>query len=344
MGTTHIVTCGTSLKSNAKGCNTPDELFRYVSENPERASAECNALLRLAEGGDEIILVHSATEDGKLCAEVLDRFLQNREFQVKQVELKSWGTGVKELKQKGLRDLVSVVIDEMKPARAKGNEVKINVTGGMKSVVSYATALGLVFHLPVYLMHESYDEVLTIPPLPIEWDFAKLVEAKDLIEYVEQDLRSYDDYLNRKRAYRPEVQSVLESLYMDEEGLAYATPLGFVVLQAFREIASDERNYWFTKDAWATFKKSRSPLRDRYNDLIRAVRRPECAIQAEKKRNAPDILFYPKGPCQEHVAFYELGDGIVVAGLYPTHADYEKAIDSRQLSRSACQPTEGPLD
>jgi len=71
---------------------------------------------------------------------------------------------------RGLRSLVATLISLIRKERAGGREVLVNATGGFKAEIAYATLVGLLFDVPVYYIHEAFQDIIEMPPTPIGWD------------------------------------------------------------------------------------------------------------------------------------------------------------------------------
>ena len=82
----------------------------------------------------------------------------------------------------GLKSLVNMLIDEIRLAQAQGMETVINATGGFKAEIAYATLVGLLFKVSVYYIHEIFQDVITMPVTPIDWDYSLLAEYKEFLQ------------------------------------------------------------------------------------------------------------------------------------------------------------------
>jgi putative CRISPR-associated protein (TIGR02619 family) len=107
-----ITTVGTSLKSNfereKKEKTTSDVLFYYLrSTDVKKASAETNSLSRILKGDDSIVLLHSDTPEGELCADVLRRYYQKNKHEAVIERVVDLRYDESVFKVKGLRFLYS---------------------------------------------------------------------------------------------------------------------------------------------------------------------------------------------------------------------------------------------
>ena len=192
-----ITTVGTSLLGNArrelkKDKLNDDEISNYVRHvKAEKVSAETNSLSRLIQGDNNIIFLHSQTDEGKRCAKILanhynkDKNIRARLKQVEHLDYKH-----SKFKMRGLRFLVATLIELIRQERKNGNEVCINATGGFKAEIAYATLVGLLFDVPVYYIHEVFQDIIEMPPTPISWDYSLLADYEEFFEWIFAEDRS----------------------------------------------------------------------------------------------------------------------------------------------------------
>jgi len=177
---TFLTTVGTSLLGNARRSLDPaqpaavadQQLSNYLSHaDPTKASAETNSLSRLLHEGDRVVFLHSQTDEGRQCAEALQRhFDGQRDYTATLVGVPDLTYAESRFKMRGLRSLVATLISLIRKERASGREVLVNATGGFKAEIAYATLVGLLFDVPVYYIHEAFQDIIEMPPTPIGWD------------------------------------------------------------------------------------------------------------------------------------------------------------------------------
>jgi putative CRISPR-associated protein (TIGR02619 family) len=177
---TILTTVGTSLLGNAgRGPGTNDlsdgDLANYLARtDPVRASAETNSLSRLLHEGDRVVFLHSHTDKGRRCAEALRRHYDRQGYRAELVEISDLGYAESRFRLRGLRALVAALAERIEREQRHGAEVAINATGGFKAQIAYATLVGLLFDVPVYYIHEEFNELIEMPAVPIGWDYSVL--------------------------------------------------------------------------------------------------------------------------------------------------------------------------
>lgn len=198
-----LTTVGASLLNNSQRINlTSDrEILDYLRQDPKKA----NSLSHIWQAGDEIVLLHSATPEGRKAADLLRQYWEG-DAPCEKVEIDGLAYEAQGFVDYGLKQFVQTLAGEIRKARKKGKEVIINATGGFKAEIAYATALGLIFKFPLYYIHEKFQEVVKLPPSPFGWDSEILQQNEDFFTWIDADLRP-----------RAEVESRVKSLLYQQE-------------------------------------------------------------------------------------------------------------------------------
>jgi putative CRISPR-associated protein (TIGR02619 family) len=189
----HIITVGASLASNYEkektGKRIPEaqieeklkkmpqpqknqytkELLKYIQTKQKeneltQTSAELNALNQHLNEIAIAYLIHTDTNLGKCCAKALKEHLTNKGIKVAEpIEIK--GLSQPKTFQKGLANLTQ----EIAKILANHKNVRICATGGYKPETAIATLLGFMAKATVYYTHESFQQHIHLPALPIDW-------------------------------------------------------------------------------------------------------------------------------------------------------------------------------
>ncbi|OPX19808.1 MAG: hypothetical protein BZ151_07345 [Desulfobacca sp. 4484_104] len=159
----------------------------------ERYTAELGSLLAMKRQGDmldnnpannQIILLHTDTIEGQLCAEVLEQTIENTaagkaalasQAQVKRID--SLSVEKPETFKTGLENLKTLV---QTWCRENPNGKKIfNITGGYKGVIPYATILAWDFNMLVCYLYEGSKELIKIARPTDPWNpiFSQVVAS-----------------------------------------------------------------------------------------------------------------------------------------------------------------------
>ena len=331
MSTVILTTVGTSLLNNAtrEGLVADQDILSYLARDPKKASAETNSLLRILQPGDEIVLLHSATEEGRKAAQLLQEYWRQQGVACGLVEIAGLSYEVRGFVDFGLQNFVRTLAGEIRKAARRQRRVIINATGGFKAEISYATVLGLVFKVPVCYIHEQFKEIALLPPTPIGWDSSLFVWYADFFEWLsagEGGLRPKDEAEPRAASLPEEAQVLLEEFELDGQVYLGLSPLGEAYLEAFKNELEQAQGVpvYLSSRAQRTLEGLEPATRERYHRLLECLRLPNRAVTSELKSGGGDALGYPKGEVDERLFYAEKEGKLYVFALTRHGPEYEK--------------------
>jgi len=331
MSSVILTTVGTSLLSNAKrdGLVSDQEILRYLAQDPKKASAETNSLLRVLQPGDEIVLLHSATEEGRKAAQLLQEYWRQQGVACSLVEIAGLAYEARGFVDFGLKNFVRTLAGEIRKAARRQRRVIINATGGFKAEISYATVLGLVFKVPVCYIHEQFKEIAILPPTPVGWDSSLFVWYADFFEWLsagEGGLRPKAEAEPRAALPPEEAQVLLEEFELDGQVYLGLSPLGEAYLEAFKNELEQAQGVpvYLSSKARRTLEGLEPARRELYRKLLQRLRLPNRALISELKSGGGDALGYPKGKVDERLFYAEKEGKLYVFALTRHGPEYEK--------------------
>jgi len=202
----------------------------------DSSSAEIKSLKKIGvSGADRVILLATDTADGKLCADVVADFISVAWGCHTTVEVIP-GLQVKDahlFEREGIKNYLKKLISYIEdPNNRYGYEIIINPTGGFKSVVPYTTILAMVFQIPSKYVFEFSDELLTLPPIPLDFNFS-LVE-----KHVSKFERIYEESYIPDRDFWEgvpyEERGRYEPFLEHEGGHVTLSSIGLIVFEGYR--------------------------------------------------------------------------------------------------------------
>lgn len=345
---TIISTVGKSLLGNASRKlqdNNLDikKLTNFLRHGDDiKSSAESNSLSRLTENGDKLIFLHSSTEEGRLCAKSLVSYYANKGFETEEIEIEDLDYEESQFKMRGLRFLVENIIEIIENERGKNRKVLINATGGFKAEIAYATMIGLLLKVPVYYIHEVFNDIIEMPPSPINWDFSFIAEFEDFFNWINKDLRKTDEVDNKLNDIKNKLKSNytlknkgvndIRMLLAEEEGYTMLSPTGQTYFKSYKSyLYSAEKTDLLISDKARKQLKSLEPaITSEFKNIFKklTVRELWSASAAHKKG---DCLVYPQGHKNERIFLYDnsVDNEIYICEL-TRHSDdsYENMLES----------------
>jgi putative CRISPR-associated protein (TIGR02619 family) len=117
----------------------------------------------------DLVLLHSATDDGRAIAAILARYFRRRGHRAEAVEIDGLqDADPRAFRTRGLRNLAKAV---GRAVRERGAATAVNATGGYKAQIAVAVLMGQAVGVPVYYKHERFSEIIAFPPMPVALDF-----------------------------------------------------------------------------------------------------------------------------------------------------------------------------
>jgi len=197
----------------------------------ERASAETNTLLALdLDEGDHLELLHSATPDGRFCAEVLGELYKANLRCVRVREIRELGYGA-EVFTRGLKGLVDLAVASVRKARSQGLEPVFCATGGFKAEMAFLNLLGALLHVEVVYIHEQFRSLVRLPRLPLRWDDEFVMQHEDFFCWIDQGPRRTTEVESWLKA-RPELRNLVEE---GTGGYVFLSAAGDLLYRAAKE-------------------------------------------------------------------------------------------------------------
>lgn len=284
--TTIITTTGISLYINTSRDTKPkeptDEQMRQkLRMNPTGASAEANSLLQIAEPGDHLVFLHTATVEAERCAQLLKEFFESEGYNHNHIRLVplQFQEDEQHIETLGLRNLANALIEQIEQAQRKGEQVVINATPGFKVESGYSTMIGMIYQIPVKYIHEKFRRVVTISPIALNWDTSLFLEYDWFFRWL-------DDKPRTLREVESKLQQIQDSDTIrgfltppDSDNYVYLSPLGDTFRKRFqRQSEEAELVDWppeaEEKDSNAKISSSILRVKDHYpNGTLTACRK-----------------------------------------------------------------------
>jgi len=206
----HVInTVGTSLLENLRRvADIPPELTGWLDRKdakqlakwlaghqPEQreCGAEINSIHHL-EGHSGLVAdatLHfcvSQTPEGKFVAAILNEYYLRKNRTVRLHEASGLqDADPQRFRREGLRQLVRIIGTIIRNEAGGPAYTLINATGGYKAQIAIAVVLGQALGVPVHYKHERFPSIISLPPLPITFDYSLLTKHSDLLDALEQE-------------------------------------------------------------------------------------------------------------------------------------------------------------
>jgi putative CRISPR-associated protein (TIGR02619 family) len=211
------------------------KLDLFSEQDLQNASPEIKSLAKIGVSvNDHVKLYSSETHDGILTARVVCQFARVIWKCRATVEVVS-GLQVEDpgrFRSQGVVRYVQSLVREVTDPQAKyGSEVLLNATAGFKSLVPYTTLVGLLFGVPVQYIFETSTELISLPPLPVDFDQEFIKRVESLLKKIEDESAISHNELS---SLLPEERDELLPL-LEQDGNQYTlSALGLIVYERFK--------------------------------------------------------------------------------------------------------------
>ncbi|MDK2972617.1 MAG: hypothetical protein PWP23_2372 [Candidatus Sumerlaeota bacterium] len=306
-----------------------------------RLSAEVHSLARLGvSADDEVFLFATDTPDGMVCARLVESYLvgrlgvEARRARVLRIE----GLQVDD----GERFRRTGIVNYIQTVRRLGEErawsgVVLNPTGGFKALIPYTTLLGMLFGAPVCYIFDNGREIITLPPMPIEFDLPRLEPRRAALEELEEKVELTEDrfWVGASHETREALAALVE---VTRPGWVTLSGLGLIALERLRALGGQRRSHVFLSlKAWQDIHNAPADW-DCLGQLDTLAHSTREQINARIEKKHSDGTFWLKpGRTADRWRVEWEGDALLVYRVLE-HTEYERALNSQKWNRSAFAP------
>ncbi len=209
------------------------------------ASAETNTWSKLGLLDEperhRLVLLHTPTPDGRFCAERLEAFAKARGIVAEVDNIVGLDPRSRGGFEHGLTQLARQIAGHVRRGTQRGDEVAIAATGGFKAETAIANLVGVLSDVPVHYIHETFREIVTIPPLPVGLDLAFL--RTDIAGRLMAELDG-DEPIRRETILsylksEPRLELLLQTIEIDGELWVELNAMGAIALDLSKAPLSD---------------------------------------------------------------------------------------------------------
>lgn len=316
---------GPHERENAKRLRAAiqDRLRDLEQEDPKtflkRAAAETNSLERLdAKADDLVVLLHTETNDGTVCAEELAKLITAK-FGIEPELHKVSGLQVKDPERfslEGIQNLFEQLDSLHKLAQGdETTEIVLNVTGGFKSTVPYITLYGMLNYLPIVYIFESSEALITLPPMPLGFDWEKLSAAREALrKLVDQTAMPKEAFFQAIPQLQFEDRKLFSALVQDAgDGQVWPSPFALLLFQQMKQDSA--ATVLISPKARKAYDRSRGAVKQQFTFMLERVREPLLRQVHMHSIQGTRLNIFKPGRTAERIAFRVVGSKIFVCEL-----------------------------
>ncbi|MBF0230062.1 MAG: putative CRISPR-associated protein [Desulfamplus sp.] len=138
----------------------------------------------------------------------------------------------KRFKNEGLKNLVRLIVSVV---RNYGSErILINATGGYKAQISFAGMIGQALCIPVCYMFEGFNEVITLPPQPLSFDFEFWLQYYEIFSQIDNNPNNMIEFDKKWELPDDRFDALVDYIQGDGKYIYELTPTGLLFHETFR--------------------------------------------------------------------------------------------------------------
>lgn len=312
-----------------------DELAEQLPEETLRdASAELTSLTAIAERVgelDEVLLVATDTALGviaaRLVARMLARLHPKTSVDVEPIE----GLQVRDARRfaaTGLPNYVKYVQEAIRQRDPSWARVILNPTGGFKSVVPYATILATLNGIEAHYIHESSDALLTLQPMPIDYDMELIEEAAETLRWLDEredgargdELR---ERLDMESDQRMEESRFAPFLELFDEDTWLLSGLGAILLA---RCEAPTQPVHLSRKAWHDLESAPRDIQQIMREGLETLGNPDLrrsGLHRRYKLDRSDCECYGRKHAPHRIFFFVEDGEVRVIRIFHTSRDHE---------------------
>ncbi len=240
-----------------------EEIYNYLISSrdlPRLMSAEINSLHAYKEellkkthfpDGTCFDLFHTHSFIGHICAEVVKKFLEHDEKNVKVTLtlIKDLTVDATSMSNKGLYNYTRCLFDKINYYTEKQNfdkrDIKIIGTGGFKAQIPYTSLVSIIYSgVEGYYYHQLFKNIISLPKIPILFiDTQAIIKNKQLINQASNQLINKRELLNRWNDEVDEnyIDFLFDQEIVNDEQFYKLSTTGKIMLKTIKEVLSSEK-------------------------------------------------------------------------------------------------------
>jgi len=182
-----------------------------------------------------------------------------------------------------------------------------------------------MFHVPVYYIHEIFQDIICMPPAPIDWDLSLLAEHEDFFFWITDQYRRTEKVNNRLQALPDRIQLLLED---DADGYTTLSPAGWVYYESYKEAIHDLPPVMVSDAALRLYRKLDSTRQKLIDREVHKLRIEPLRKGNSGQISSSDCYIYPRGDCAQRIYYYEKDNRLYLCVIAFHELNYEELNQS----------------
>ena len=143
-----------------------------------------------------------------------------------------------------------------------------NITGGYKGVIPYLSLMAMVNSVPLYYIFEDTDELIKIPQVPVDINWAMFEKYAYVLERLEEGIMDWPQF---KREHN--IGEDFQACFWEEDGLAELNAVGRIFWERFKNfiVVKVPRGFGLFSDKPGNRRQVEKAINQLYNRLMDVI-------------------------------------------------------------------------
>jgi putative CRISPR-associated protein (TIGR02619 family) len=291
-------------------------------------SAELSTLQALkANRQDKAVFLATDTDDSEQAARV-NGLIAEHYFGVSTDSKRITSLGLEDagiFKRNGIPSLVQALDSYVKAATDTRRQPLLSVGGGIKAVVPYIAVYGMLRGLPITYIFERTQDLLVLPPLPLEYDWGSLALAAQVFREIDQQTAVPRRHLEQLLG---EDLPSLEGLFEEQDhNTVTLSAFGFMLLESLKR--AQEHPVMLSPSAKGKYEALNGSEKNIIEAMLDRVRNPIIRAHKRHEIRGTDLDVYKPGNTRFRLAYWIEGETVYITEIYTSHDNYERILPGR---------------
>jgi len=317
------------LTSGYETAQLTANLVNQLGDAVDDLSSELAILKALkVSSEDEAVFLTTDTDDGERAAKVNAKIAEYRFSVTTHIQRidSLLLDDVERFRKEGLPSLAQALEHYVEKATRQGREPLLSVSGGIKPVIPYVAIYGMFRRVSIAYIFERTSDLVTLPPLPIDFDWARLRAAEMALNEIDQNTMIEMHRLkNLLGGNFPRLEGLFEDV---GDGQMTLSAFGLMLLGDLTHARNVE--VMLSPSARAELENSAGIEKRQIELMLDRVRSPLWRAQKRHSFHGTDLDVYKTGNTSYRLAGWTEGEKVYVAEVYTIHKGYTRELPQRR--------------
>lgn len=290
-------------------------------------SAELSTLKALkANDQDKAIFLATDTDNGERAAR-FNKIIAEHCFGVSTDSKRITSLGLDDagtFRRNGIPSLVQALNSYVKEATESRRQPVLSVGGGIKAVVPYVAVYGMLRGIPTTYIFERTQDLVVLPPLPLEYDWGRLALAARAFWEIDQQTVIPRWTLEKLLG---EDMPTLEGLFEEQDDDVTLSAFGLMLLENLKR--AQESPVMLSPPAKRKLEGLVSTDKNTVEAMLDRIRNPIIRAHKRHEITGTDLDVYKPGATRPRLAYWVEGETVYIAEIYTSHDNYERILPGR---------------